>query len=291
MNGFDLTNSLIPTNEILSGGPPKDGIPSVDKPVFEDVGISAIKDDDAVLGVIYNGVAKAYPIAIMNWHEIVNDYFGDEPVVVTYCPLCGSGIAYPSTIKGERTEFGVSGLLYNSDVLLYDRNTNSLWSQIRNEAVSGPQKGEKLSPISTQHTTFGAWKKIHPDTQVLSTNTGFGRDYTQSPYAGYDTSDNTFFPVVHMDERLSKKEWVIGIEYEGVYKAYPRALLQKSSSRTFEDTLPGGAITLSWDDDAQNVIVTDSKGEQVPSFVLFWFAWASFHPDTEILSDLKTKNE
>ncbi len=121
-NGFVLDDSLVPSREILSGGPPRDGIPSIDRPRFvvaEEADLF-VGDRDRILGISRNGVAKAYPIAILNYHEIVNDSFGDEPIVVTYCPLCGTGMAFGAAIAGERRIFGVSGLLYNSDVLLYD---------------------------------------------------------------------------------------------------------------------------------------------------------------------------
>ncbi|MDA8597235.1 DUF3179 domain-containing protein [Candidatus Pacebacteria bacterium] len=282
MNEFDLTDTLVPVAEILSGGPPKDGIPSIDKPTFTNAAEAAYADDDMILGVVHNGVAKAYPISIMNWHEIVNDDFGGVPVAVTYCPLCGSGIAYKATLQGKRTEFGVSGLLYNSDVLLYDRNTNSLWSQIMNTAIAGPSKGDKLTPLTTQNSTLSAWKKLHPDTLVLTTETGFDRDYDRNPYSGYDTSDAQFFPVAHEDTRLAKKDWVIGIEHDGATKAYPRKTLMALGEQSLEDTIGGSTITLSWDEEVQSVTVLDVEGVEIPNFTLFWFAWAAFHPDTDV---------
>lgn len=153
MKGFDLSNSSIPPAEIEDGGPPKNGIPSIDKPEFISSNQATLADTDRVLGVKENGVAKAYPINILNHHEIVNDHFGDQPVVVTYCPLCGSGIAFEAKIKGQSKIFGVSGLLYNSDVLLYDRETESLWSQLRYEAISGPLAGEQLEVLNTANTS------------------------------------------------------------------------------------------------------------------------------------------
>ncbi len=283
-NGFDLTDALIPEGDVLSGGPPKDGIPSIDNPSFVALGETSYGDDDEVLGVVHNGIVKAYPIGIMNWHEIVNDFFGDAPVAITFCPLCGSGISYEATIDGTRTEFGVSGLLFNSDVLLYDRNTDSLWSQIMSKGVSGKMKGTELITIPTQHTTLGVWKKAHPDTLVLDTKTGFSRDYTRSPYSGYAESDSTFFPVANSDERLSKKEWVIGVEQHGAFKAYPRKTLLAHSGHELKDTVGGVALTISWDETARSVDIVDEKGTAVVGLGLFWFAWAAFHPDTEVWS-------
>ena len=124
-NGFDLNGVLIPADEILSGGPPKDGIPAIDKPVFVKASLARLmRDDDRVLAITHNGISKAYPVLIMNWHEIVNDQFGDDSIAVTYCPLCGSGIAFKADVAGKTLKFGVSGLLYNSDVLLFTAKRN-----------------------------------------------------------------------------------------------------------------------------------------------------------------------
>lgn len=159
MKGFDLSSASIPVDKIKDGDPPKDGIPSIDQPEFKKASAMRLDEQKRVLGVSVNGVAKAYPVAIMNYHEIVNDMFGDQAVVVTYCPLCGSGIAFDAAIGGEKKTFGVSGLLYNSDVLLYDRQTESLWSQIMMEAVAGPMGGKKLEMAPTMNTSWGEWKR------------------------------------------------------------------------------------------------------------------------------------
>ncbi|MDQ3536054.1 MAG: DUF3179 domain-containing protein, partial [Bacteroidota bacterium] len=182
---FDISNTTISANEIKDGGPPRDGIPAIDKPEFKKASDIKLDEDTRVLGVIVNGIAKAYPISIMNYHEIVNDHFGGKPVVVTYCPLCGSGIAFDASIENNTRTFGVSGLLYNSDMLLYDRQTESLWSQIMMEAVSGPLVKSKLQMIPTMNTSWEEWKKKHPQTFVLTENTGYTRDYSKNPYPGY----------------------------------------------------------------------------------------------------------
>ena len=184
-NGFRIKDPLIPIDQIHHGGPPRDGIPSIDKPVF----ISARKADnlnptDRVLGIELNNIKKAYPIKILNWHEIVNDRFDHQHLVISYCPLCGTGMAF----KSDASSFGVSGLLYNSDMLLYDRKTKSLWSQIMAQAISGPLKGERLTPLAIEHTSWEDWSNRHPDTQVLSQKTGFNRSYSRSPYGHYETT-------------------------------------------------------------------------------------------------------
>ena len=176
-NGFDVADALIPATQIHLGGPPRDGIPALDEPRF----VAAARADflqpgDAVLGLALHGVAKAYPIAIMNWHEIVNDRFGARAVAVTYCPLCGTGVAFDAHVAGRRLQFGVSGLLYNSDVLLYDRESESLWSQLLMKAVSGPLRGRTLTTLPLTHTRWSAWRQQHTDPLVLSTDPGHRRD-------------------------------------------------------------------------------------------------------------------
>lgn len=284
LNGFDLSDSLIPTKDILHGGPPRDGIPSIDHPLFQTAQTYRFFNSDAqVLGVYYNGVAKAYPINIMDWHEIVNDDFNGEPVAVTYCPLCGSGIAFKADlIKGPNKEFGVSGLLYNSDVLLYDRATKSLWSQIMGQAISGPMKGKYLEPVNTQRLTLEAWKQQHPETLILTTDTGFQRNYRSTPYGNYDRESRTYFPVDHQDNTFHKKTWVIGIEVNGSYKAYALKKLTKISTRKIVDRVGGETISLEWDKDTQYITIKDSQGKELVGLQMFWFAWSAFHPETEV---------
>ncbi|MFZ0789299.1 MAG: DUF3179 domain-containing protein, partial [Chromatiaceae bacterium] len=171
-NGFDLVGALVPVSAILPGGPERDGIPAIDRPRFLPADEAPeVRTGDRVLGLRLDGQARAYPIAILNWHEIVNDRFGDLPVAVTYCPLCGTGMAFRAEAGGKPLQFGVSGLLYNSDVLLYDRQSESLWSQIDRRAISGPHKGERLEALPLEHTTWGDWQQRHPDTLVLSRDT------------------------------------------------------------------------------------------------------------------------
>src|SRR5215813_10129652 len=195
LNGFDLKGALVLSDRILPGGPGRDGIPAIDAPKFIPANAAKLAPDDRVLGLARNGVVKAYPVRVLNWHEIVNDRFGDEPIAVTYCPLCGTGIAYLARAGRRVTTFGVSGLLYNNDLLLYDRATQSLWSQIGAQAITGPLKGEKLTPVALIHTMWSDWKKRYPDMLVLSEDTGFHRDYSRDPYAGYGTSPRIMFPI------------------------------------------------------------------------------------------------
>jgi len=280
--GFDLSNASIPADEIKDGGPPKDGIPSIDDPQFKKASSVDLDMGSRVLGVMVNGIAKAYPIFIMNYHEIVNDRFGDQPVVVTYCPLCGSGIAFDAEVEGKARTFGVSGLLYNSDVLLYDRQINSLWSQIMKEAVAGPLVGEKLSMLPTLNTSLGEWMQKYPDTWVLTEETGYQRDYSRNPYPGYDRSAQLYFEVEERDDRYHPKETVIGLEINGVFKAYPLTELEKVQQSTIEDHFQGKDFTITYHSKSESAEISDAQGNVLPTVSTFWFAWYAFHPETEV---------
>jgi hypothetical protein len=282
LNGFILDDALIPENEIFSGGPPKDGIPSLDNPVFVQASQAHyLQDTDRVLGLTRNGISKAYPLHILNWHEIVNDRFGEEGVVITYCPLCGSGMANEAKVSGKYLQFGVSGLLYNSDVLMYDRQTQSLWSQILSQAVAGPMKGMVLPAISITHTAWSDWRTRHPDTLVLSHKTGFNRDYHTNPYDGYERDSGIMFPVRFRTKGYHPKERVIGLVLDGKAKVYPFVELAKGSG-VIDDRLGDHRIQVRYNHAHQSAEAVDEKGELLPGVIMFWFAWYAFHPQTEI---------
>ena len=285
-NGFDLSDALIPAEDVHWGGVRRDGIPAIDKPNF----IAAkdadfLGDKDRVLGVFRNGIARAYPIRILDRHEIVNDRFGDEAIVITYCPLCFSGMAFSAPAHGANDatlSFGVSGLLYNSDVLLYDRETASLWSQIRSQAVSGPLQGRNLSPIVVAHTTWREWRNRHPESAVLSTANGFRNNYRSSPYKAYQRSRQLMFPVQNRNKRYANKDLVLGIKLDGVDKAYPFKELRKNDQHSFTDNINGRLLTIEWFEKENYARVSDAKGEELLTVIVYWFAWYAFHPETEI---------
>ena len=278
-NGFDVSNASIPVGEILSGGPPKDGIPAIDTPQFV-VAKEAefLSDDDRVIGIARHGHAKAYPIAIMNWHEIVNDQIGPQPIVVSYCPLCGTGMIFAAS---DHLDFGVSGLLYNSDVLLYDRQSESLWSQIKMEAVSGRRLGQKLELLPASHTTWADWRARHPRTQVLSERTGARRDYDRNPYAGYSKSRDLFFPVSSRDRRYHPKEQVIGVRIGEQAWAWPFAELARSAG-VLEDVVAGQAVVVRYNSEFRSGGVFTEDGKEIPSTIAYWFAWMSFYPESDV---------
>jgi hypothetical protein len=284
IGGFEIAadQASIPLREIHSGGPPKDGIPAIDHPRFLQAGEAHdLGPEERVLGLNLNGIAKAYPIAIMNWHEIVNDRFADEPVVITYCPLCGSGVAFSARVSGETLQFGVSGLLYNSDVLLYDRKTDSLWSQLLARAVTGEMNGTRLEVLPLMTTNWSEWRAQHPATLVLSRATGHVRDYDRDPYAGYESSEGIYFPVKQQDPRYHPKEQVFGLEIDGRFKAYPVAELSRAEGEV-RDRFAGRAFTIRYNPASQSARFFDSQGGEIPVIQSYWFAWYAFHPDTEV---------
>jgi hypothetical protein len=284
-NGFDLRGSLVPAEEIHLGGPSRDGIPALDRPRFLAASQADFLDgEDRVLGLVRNGEAKAYPIPIMNWHEIVNDVVGGEQIAVTYCPLCGTGVAFSSSVDGRSLNFGVSGLLFNSDVLLYDRETESLWSQLLKKAVTGPLKGRALQALPLTHTTWRAWRREHPGTRVLSTDTGHRRDYHRDPYGGYAQERGLYFPVSAQSRRYHPKELVLGMEIGGRFKAYPFAELSRSAKREIRDNFNGRELRVEFDRVNASARAYDAAGKQLPAVTGFWFAWYAFHPDTAVFT-------
>lgn len=284
LNGFDISSASIPVAEILQGGPPRDGIPAIDQPQFVTVKEAGfLQPEDRVLGIVLEGQAKAYPINILNWHEIVNDTIDGNHFVITYCPLCGTGVAFSASIGRKKLRFGVSGLLYNSDVLLYDRTTESLWSQIMGQAVTGRFKGTRLQMLPLRHTTWSEWRSRHPETSVLSTKTGYNRDYRRNPYAGYETSSQLFFAVTpSAPQSFHPKERVLGLQAGNVYKAYPFVELNRNGKPKFTDQINGHQFTIFWDRKNQSGSIQDSNGKTVPIIQGYWFAWFAFHPRTEV---------
>lgn len=282
MNGFDLRGASIPATQIHAGGPPKDGIPSIDKPKFLTAAQAThMRADDQVLGLVRNNVARAYPVRILNWHEVVNDSFGNEAVTITFCPLCGTGVAFDGRVDGRDLSFGVSGLLYNSDVLMYDRQSQSLWSQLLGQAISGPMKGRHLRMLPLTHTTWADWRKSHPATVILSTDTGASRDYERDPYAGYGSSSEIIFPIAFRSSGFHPKERVLGVKIGALTKAYPFVELGKTSG-VLSDRLGDTPLTIRFDRLASRASVHTDKGEQLPAVVGYWFAWYAFYPTTEV---------
>ncbi len=284
--GFDMSRHSIPIDEIYDGGPGKDGIPAILKPKFisaDEADKTLLKKSDRVLGYVHNGQARAYPIKILNWHEIVNDRVGGSSRVVTYCPLCGTGMVFDSLVKGRNLTFGVSGLLYQSDMLLYDHETESLWSQIKSQAVTGSLTGAGLNLLPSTHTDWASWKVKYPETRVLSDDTGYRRDYDRDPYQGYEKSDRLMFGVNKNNRKFHPKEKVIGITLGEVIKAYPFSELRKVKSPV-KDVLGQTSVRIFFDRKSETVVIRDENNREIPSVVGYWFAWYAFHPETRVYS-------
>lgn len=283
-NGFDLSNSLIDKEHILQGGPPRDGIPPISKPVYvksDEAGF--MRDEDIILGFKNQNHAYAFPRHILNWHEIINDNADGVPFVITYCPLCGSGMAFSSVVKERELSFGVSGLLYNNDLVFYDKETESLWSQLEGRSFSGEFAGFSLVQLELEHTTWRAWLGKNPDTLVLSDAQGFKRNYRHDPYTGYETSSQLFFDTIRQAPKdFHSKERVLGLAIDGLSKAYPFSELKKLGKTSFQDELGGNRYTVHWDESAHSATVHSEQGETLTPTVAFWFAWYNFHPETAI---------
>jgi len=222
---------------LLSGGPPRDGIPSIDNPHFIPTQKAAkwLADNEPVIALQMNENARAYPLQILIWHEIVNDVIGDVPVIITFCPLCNSAIVFDRRLKGKVYEFGTSGLLRNSDLVMYDRTTESLWQQFTGEAIVGDLAGEELTFLPSSLVSSADFRASYPDGVVLSRQTGYTRGYGRNPYIGYDTiGQNPFMFKGEVDGRLPAMERVVAVSLkpgsdsgQAVVVAYPFSLLSK----------------------------------------------------------------
>jgi hypothetical protein len=228
----------VPLDKIVSGGPPQDGIPSIDNPKFQSVqeADKILEDSEFVLGLNINGDRRAYPLQILVWHEIANDVVGGEPVAITYCPLCFTNQVFNRTLSdGNVVEFGTSGKLYNSNLVMYDRQSNSLWSQALGEGIVGDYSGVKLERIPFDIAYWKEWKELYPESKVLSRDTGSVRPYGADPYGDYYTNDLILFPVANDDKRLGLKEIIIGLENKDQYKAYK--LQEIETNRVINDVI------------------------------------------------------
>jgi hypothetical protein len=218
-----VLHCLIPQSQLVNGGPGRDGIPALNRPaaVAAAAGDRFLRPDSLVVGVAVGAEARAYPHNVLWWHEIVNDELGGRPIVVSYCPLTGSGLVYDAVIGGRTLTFGVSGLLFDNNLVLFDRATDSLWSQMRVQSVCGTLSSTTPTLLPVVQSTWAAWKALHPATTVVSFDTGFARNYNQYPYGNYDQlGDNSLlFPQSFVDPRRPPKELVIGIREGTVARA------------------------------------------------------------------------
>jgi hypothetical protein len=286
--GFDLSRTTIPRDEIHRGGPPKDGIPALTDPeLIPSDSARYLRPEDRVAGVVIEGEARAYPLRILTWHEVVNDRVWSTPIAVTYCPLCDSVAAFDRRTASGVKEFGVSGLLYNSNVLMYDRGSRpeGLWSQLLAKAVSGPNADRGLKPLPVELTTWADWRSRHPESKVLSNRTGHARDYGRNPYARYFNRPGLIFPVHPMSDRLPEKAQVLGVWAEGgTARAYPLSAFASSQEpREIRDSIGGRKLTLQFDSRSNTLRIVEAD-PGLHWMYSFWFAWYAFHPNTEVFS-------
>jgi hypothetical protein len=243
--GEDVPAS-VPLDEIRSGGPPPDGIPPIDDPTFESVEAADgwLADREPVLLFQRGEDARAYPLAILTFHEIVNDVVDGEPVVVTYCPLCNSGLVFEATVDGEVLDFGTSGRLWRSNLVMYDRSTRSLWSQFTGEAIVGERLGQELERLPMQIVSWSEYRSTWPDGAVLSRDTGHNRPYGSNPYTGYDTSASPFLFDGETDGVLPQMARVVTTGGEEDPVAYPLSVL--TEHRVVADEVDGEPVVVLW---------------------------------------------
>ncbi|MFC7044583.1 DUF3179 domain-containing protein [Halobacteriaceae archaeon GCM10025711] len=298
------------TENVASGGPAKDGIPSIDDPEFVDVAAADenLAPGDVVFGVVRGDDVRAYPQNVLVWHEVVNDVLDGERVSVTYCPLTGTAMGFE---RGD-TEFGVSGRLLNSNLVMYDRATDSRWPQVLATSIEGAFRGRSLREFRVVWTTWGRWRDAHPETAVLSEDSGFARNYDRDPYGsynpttGYYTSDGTLFGPLTDDDRFPTKAVVLGSRTADGAVAFHKPSLRDRGVMTgalagtdhlavYDPTLDTGYVYRNPDGvafDYENGQAVGPDGtahapadlplEPVLAFDAMWFAWAGFYPSTEV---------
>jgi hypothetical protein len=308
---------LIDITNVELGCDRPDCIKSIDDPKFISVAeADFLSDDDLVIGIKLNDEIKCYPHAILNWHEIVNDKIDDKNFAVNYCPLTGSGMAWNREINGRLTTFGISGLLYNSNVMPYDRETESAWSQMKQLCVNGELAEQRPQTMQVIETTWNTWKKLYPDSRVLSTETGMSRDYSSYPYDTYRENEDVYFYVENDNDTLHPKERLFGIIENEQAKCY-RFDLFKPGVKVLNDTAFGKNIILIGSERDNFITAFENPSEQkfvivknkLPAlfqdeegnmydifgycvegnkkserlnpangFTAYWFAWAAFYP-------------
>ncbi len=278
------SNTRVELSEILDGGPPKDGIPSIDHPRFDTDQTTPFDKNEWVIGVIINGEAKAYPIGIMNWHEIVNDTLGTVNITISYCPLCDTIVAF----KRQETTYGVSGKLYQSCLVMYDRSDETLYSQPWAIGVVGAKVNQALERIPVVKTTLKNWLSQYPDSQILSTETGHQRDYFEYPYGSYYTNTAIIFPVGSQERRILHPKAMVSYIWEpndqtpynqfaGESQQFSHQKLQQQGTKVI--SFNGRQIRAKWSSELETVVVEEMDGTPIPSSTAFAFVYPAFFAD------------
>jgi uncharacterized protein YceK len=294
----NFARHTVPLREFQAGGPGKDGIPALDRPRFLRVAeINFLRPREPVIALTLAGRALAYPLQILVWHEIVDDVVGGVPVAVTFCPLCNTAIAFDRRVAGRTLTFGTTGNLRNSDLVMYDRQTESWWQQFGGEGVVGRYAGLRLRTLPARIVAWRSFRAEHPDGLVLSRQTGYSRPYGENPYAGYDdVSSPPVFPAAHGDDkRLPPKERVVYLERGKAAVAIPFSTLAKKHH--IELTLAGHRFEVNWRGGVSSALDTGAiasgrdvgaadvfeRGRRVVFSEPFWFAVAAFRPNAQIV--------
>ncbi len=290
----DFSKISVEQSSILSGGPPKDGIPPIDDPKFISVSEEkTLTPRDPVIGLDIDGDARAYPLRIMTWHEIVNDTVGGKPVAVTYCPLCNAAIVFDAKVDGRAHSFGTTGKLRNSDLIMYDRATESWWQQFTGEAIAGAHLGKKLMQVPARLESWADFRTRHPGGKVLVPNNPDMRAYGRNPYVNYDISAQPFLYRGSMPEGISPMARVVVVRDSEVPNVVALQKVRDAGS------LEIGKFNLSWKTgqasalhsediskgrDVGTVTAVDrATGKPMPYDVTFAFVAHAFHPEVEIV--------
>ncbi|MDJ0732711.1 MAG: DUF3179 domain-containing protein [Nostocaceae cyanobacterium] len=276
-----VKTARIDLNQLLAGGPPKDGIPSIDNPKFDTPKTTPFKKDELVIGVVMNGEAKAYPFGIMNWHEMVNDTVGGINLAISYCPLCDTIV----TFQRGNTTYGVSGKLYQSCLVMYDRADDTLYSQPWALGVVGAGVNRSLARVPAVKTTLGAWLAKYPNSKILSTDTGYNRNYQRYPYGTYYTDNRMIFPVRNQKVRKLHPKAIVSYVWEannqtpknrfaGVSVQFSHTEMEKVSTKVV--SFANRKIRARWDNQLKTVIVEEFDGKPIPNSTAFAFVYPAF---------------
>jgi len=280
----DTSRRSIDLEAVLNGGPGKDGIPALNNPDFVSVDKANEYLPSDALGILveHNNEARFYPYSLMVWHEVVNDQIDDQAFVVTFCPLCGTAIVFDARTPENTHTFGVSGKLYESNLLMYDRETESLWSQAMGEAVIGELTGITLTRLPFQLIRYAVAREDFQDLQIMSSETGYQRNYNFYPYGNYEENETLYFPISVRDTRLPTKQLVYAFEYSDV--PYAVILEKLSVDNVLTHTVSSGTLRIR--KQGEEITITTPEESPVPGYYSMWFSWATHHHKTGVVIGL-----
>ena len=289
----DFSKMSVLVTEVLSGGPPRDGIPSIDNPKFIPVSqVTDIPGNEPLIWLDVSGDARAYPLRVLTWHEIVNDMVGGVPAAITFCPLCNASIVFDRRVDGKTLEFGTTGKLRNSDLIMYDRQSDSWWQQFTGESIAGSYLGTKLKLLPSRVVSLDTFRAAHPDGRVLVPNNARMRDYGRNPYAGYDTASRPFLYRGEMPENISPMARVVVVRTED-------SPIIVSLQRVRDGGYEKGGYSISWEKGVASALdrakISDSRdvgavrvmkdGRDAVHDVTFAFVAHAFHPEIRIVTE------